>query len=81
MGKYKDVPLFYGGPCQVKFFESVDQQMRYGIAFHDRIFCGCCGANLSINTIIEKAKQCGLTADEAIVELSWNDIEQSIANS
>jgi hypothetical protein len=49
-----------------------------GIAYHDEIICGCCGAVLSIQEVIDDAVEAGIHWDDAIVELEWIDIEEAI---
>lgn len=49
-----------------------------GIAYHDEIICGCCGAVLSIQDVIDDAAECGIHWDDAIIELEWIDISESI---
>ena len=80
-GVYEYTPLYYGTPCQVKFWDCGDPNrplLSGGIAYHDEIICGCCGTVLSIQDIIDDAKECGIHWDDAIIELEWIDIEEAI---
>jgi hypothetical protein len=52
---------------------------RGGIAYHDFIICGCCGAIMPIEDIIEEANEFGVHFDDAIKELEWIDISDEIA--
>ena len=72
--KYEYTPLYYGTPCQVRFYEGFEKQYRYGIAYHEEIFCGCCGLVYKIEDIIEDAKKEGVHWDDAVVELEWADL-------
>ena len=79
--QYEYTPLYYGTPCQVKFWDCGDPDnitMYGGIAYHDEIICGCCGAILSIQEVIDDAAECGIHWDDAIIELEWIDIEEAI---
>ena len=76
--KYEYTPLYYGTPCQVKFYEAADGLIRGGIAYRDYIICGCCGAVLLIEDVIKDATKAGVHWDDAVVELEWVDIEQQI---
>ena len=76
--KYEYTPLYYGTPCQVKFYEDFEKQYRYGIAYHDEIFCGCCGLIYKIENIIGNAERAGIHWDDAIIELEWIDLSDII---
>lgn len=76
--KYEYTPLYYGTPCQVRFYEAADALYRGGIAIHDHIICGCCGAVLLIEDIIKDAAKAGIHWDDAVVELDWADISDII---
>ena len=75
---YKYTPLYYGTPCQVRFYDAHDNMWRGGIALHDFVICGCCGVMLKIQDIIDDAEKYNIHWDEAIVELEWIDIEEAI---
>ena len=81
-GVYEYTPLYYGTPCQVRFVDCGDPNnitMCGGIAYHDEIICGCCGAVLSIQDIIDDAAEYGIHFDDAVVEYGdWVDIEEAI---
>ena len=76
--KYEYTPLYYGTPCQVRFYEAADGLYRGGIAYRDYIICGCCGAVLLIDDVVNDAACVGVHWDDAVVELEWVDIEQTI---
>lgn len=69
--------LYYDHPVQVRFWDV--QDYIGGIAYHDYIICGCCGQAIFIKEILEEAKNHSLTADEAIIELSWINISDEIS--
>lgn len=78
---YEYTPLYYATPCQVRFIDLGDPSnptMCGGIAYKDGIICGCCGAILSIQEIIDDAARAGIHFDDAIIELDWIDIEEAI---
>ena len=78
---YEYTPLYYGTPCQVKFVDCGDPDnitLCGGIAYHDFVICGCCGAILSIQEIIDDAVANGYHWDDAIIEMDWIDISQEI---
>ena len=78
---YEYTPLYYGTPCQVKFVDCGDPDnitLCGGIAYHDFVICGCCGAILSIQEIIDDAVANGYHWDDAIIELEWSDISDEI---
>jgi hypothetical protein len=73
--------LYYGTPCQVRFVDCGDPNnitTCYGIAYHDEIICGCCGAILPIDEIIKDAERAGVHWDDAVIELEWINISESI---
>lgn len=75
------MPLYYETPCQVRFIDCGDPHnitTLGGIAYKDEIICGCCGAILSIDGIIKDAEKVGIHCDDAIVELEWINISESI---
>ena len=75
---YEYTPLYYGTPCQVRFFEAADCLYRGGIAYHNVVICGCCGAVLLIDDIVKDAEKYNIHWDDAIVELEWIDIDKAI---
>ena len=76
--EYNYTALYYKTPCQVRFYDVYDGEWRGGIAYQDKIFCGCCGCILSIQDIIDDAKRNKIHFDSAIVELEWIDISDDI---
>lgn len=78
---YEYTPLYYGTPCQVKFVDCGDPNnitICGGIAYQDFVICGCCGAILPIQEIIDDAVAYGYHWDDAIIELDWIDIDEAI---
>jgi Fe2+ or Zn2+ uptake regulation protein len=63
----------------VRFYDAFDNMWRGGIAYHDFVICGCCGAIMPIEDIIEEANESGVHFDDAIKELEWIDISNEIA--
>ena len=71
--------LYYDEPTQVKFFD-FDGETPYwigGIAYHDVVICGCCGATIEISKIYDMAIETGLKKDPIRV-LNWIDIQSEI---
>lgn len=75
---YEYTPLYYGTPCQIRFYESTNNTYHGGIAYHDFVICGCSGAVLLIEDIIKDAEKFSIHWDDAIIELEWIDIEKEI---
>ena len=71
-------PLYYGTPCQVRFYDAATGNYYGGIAYQDVIFCGCCGSIIPIKDVINNAFRVKMSADEAIVELEWIDLSDII---
>ena len=78
MNEYDYTPLYYGTPCQVRFYEPADGEYRGGIAYHNFIICGGCGSILSIDDVVAEAVHAGVHWDDAVVELEWVDIGEVI---
>ena len=71
--------LYYDMPTQVKFYD-IDGEIPYwigGIAFHDVIICGCCGAIFEISELYDRAEEIRLGKDPIKV-LNWVDIQSEI---
>ena len=73
-------------PTQVKFYdpyESEDENAAIltnftgGIAFEDKIICGCCGGVISIDELYEGADEDKFTG-EVIIPMEWIDISETI---
>ena len=62
----------------MRFYDANDGLWRGGIAFHDYIICGCCGAIMPIDDIVNDAERYGVHFDDVIVELEWIDISDEI---
>ena len=76
--EYEHSPLYYGTPCQVRFYDTADGLWRGGIALRDFIICGCCVTMFSIKDVVDEANKDGFNQDYAIVELDWLDINNKI---
>lgn len=74
----KRIP-FYELPTQVKFadFDSDKPSWIGGIAFEDKIICGCCGGVFEISDIYDEADEVGFKG-EPIQGLRWIDISEEI---
>lgn len=70
---------FYDLPTQVKFVDFDSDKLSWigGIAFEDKIICGCCGAVFEISDIYDEADWVGFKR-EPIQELRWIDISEEI---
>lgn len=73
---YEYTPLYYHGPTQVKFY--YHKKYFGGIAYQDFIICGSNGDIMNIDEIINEAAADGVHFDDAIVELSWANIDRKI---
>ena len=60
--------LFFEAPTHVRFYDK-DNKCDGGIAYHDKVICGCCGAVSPLN----------LFKESEIEELRWQDISTAIA--
>ena len=71
--------LYYDAPTQVKFFDFEGEGPYWigGIAYHDVIICGCCGATIEISELYDMAEENGL-GEDPIKVLNWNDIQSEI---
>ena len=71
--------LYYDEPTQVKFFafDGEDPYWIGGIAFHDVVICGCCGATIKISKLYDMVEESGLGKDPIKV-LDWIDINEEI---
>ena len=75
---YEYTKLYYGTPCQVKYYDSAEDSMCGGIAYQDFIICGSSGDIKRIEQVIQEAKQEGIFWDDAIIELDWIDLNNAI---
>ena len=71
-------PLYYGTPCQIRFYDAATANYYGGIAYQDVIFCGCCGSTIPIEDVIKNAVRANVTHDDAVVELEWKNISDII---
>ena len=72
MSKVKN---YYDYPEQVRFYDVDGDHYIGGIAYHDFIICGCCGATIEISEIIENTPKQFIP----IRELDWEDISTVIS--
>ena len=76
--------VFFEKPTQVRFWECAEQDYVGGIAYEDKIICGCCGGILEIEEIYDNAAadaedgEIAPAEDEVIQELSWIPINEEI---
>ena len=76
---------YFDHPTQVKYLD-IDSgydvnEAHYvgGIAYRDEIICGCCGATISIEDLMELAHDMQINEADLIIPFhSWIDIEYKI---
>ena len=78
---YEYTPLYYGTPCQVRFYDAENGKYYGGIALHDFIICGLTGNILITDKVVKKAVADGIHWDDAVVEMEWLDISDAIFNN
>ena len=61
--------LFFEAPTQVRFLNGNDQWLG-GIAYQDKLICGCCGVIIPLT----------LVKEEEIEVLRWQDISLAITD-
>ena len=71
--------LYYDEPTQVKFFDFDNEASCWtgGIAYHDVVICGCCGATVEISEFYNMAEEIGF-GEDPIKVLNWIDISEEI---
>ena len=71
--------LYYDEPTQVKFFDFDNEASCWvgGIAYHDVVICGCCGATVEISELYDMAIETGF-GEDPIKVLDWTDINEEI---
>ena len=76
---------YFEYPTQVKYldlYRGCDVNEAYyvgGIAYQDKIICGCCGATISIEDLMELAHDMQINEEDLIIPFhSWIDIEYKI---
>ena len=79
--KYTYTPLYYGTPCQVKYWNVDDAEYVGGIAIYDKLICGCCGSICDIDEVVAAGVKDGLHWDDVIIELEWKDIDKNIISA
>ena len=75
---YEYTPLYYGTPCQVKYWDPCEEEYVGAIAVYDYLICGCCGSVAKLSDVIAAGVKDGKHWDDVIIELSWNDINKDI---
>lgn len=68
--------MTFDRPTQVKFLDGDTENYIGGIAFEDKIICGCCGCIFEIDDLIEEADP--TDPRPVIVSLEWVDISNEI---
>ena len=66
--------LFYDAPTQVKYFDSDFNAFMIGIAIGSQLITND-GDCVDIDFILDMAAKRGIQQDDAIVELSWKNLE------
>lgn len=65
---------YFDSPTQVKFWDIDGNRYVGGIAYGDKIICGCCGSVMEIKEVVEFAP----SYVEPIVDMDWIDISYDI---
>lgn len=65
-------------PTQVAFYDIDAGKFYGGIAYQNKIICGCCGGVLDIEELYDYAEECEYEGP-FIMELNWEDISEAIA--
>lgn len=78
---YEYTPLYYGTPCQVRFYNADKGEYCGGIALHDFIICGVTGNILITDKVVERAAVDGIHWDDAVIEMEWLNISDAIFNN
>ena len=81
MNTYEYTPLYYGTPCQVKYWDIDEQRYIGGIALRDELICGCCGSICKIDAIVAAGVADGKHWDDVVIELAWKDIDNIIVSA
>lgn len=64
-------------PTQVKFWDEDTNDYIGGIAFEDKIICGCCGGVIDIEDYLDYFDP-DMLPSEKIIPLDWVDISDEI---
>ena len=75
--EYEYTELYYSTPIQVKYYDRDSQQYRGGIALKDFLITSE-GEIVSLDSIITFASLDNISFDDAIIELSWEDLSSFI---
>ena len=78
MVKYVYTPLWYSGLVQVRYYCANERKYKAGIAFEDKVIDAATGETYKIDNLIKAADDDGVFWDDAIIELSWNDLSEAI---
>jgi len=65
---------YFNTPVQVKFYDVDGNHYVGGIGYHDKVICGCCGCEFTVDEIMEFVPE----NTAGIVILPWVDISQEI---
>ena len=76
--EYTYTPLYYGTPCQVKYWDIDEQKYIGAICLRDEIICGCCGSICKIDEVVAAGVADGKHWDDVIIELDWVNISDYI---
>lgn len=68
-------PIYFNTPTQVAFWDVDGDHYVGGIAFENKIICGCCGGVISIEEVCEFAPE-GI--DPIVVYDIWIDVSGDI---
>ena len=68
---------YFEVPTQVKFWDIFNKRYIGGIAYRDKIICGCCGGIFDIRGIYEFAPDT-LEQDPIVIYDNWVDISNEI---
>lgn len=80
MKLYEYEPLYYGTPCQVRYFDADLEHYCGGVALEDRIIDGRTGELYYIEEIVYSAQKKGIHWDDAVIELEWVDLSGAISS-
>lgn len=70
--------IWYTHPIQVKYFNPDETLFRSGIVYHSDLICCHCGQHYNVNDILAKAEVFNISEDEAVIELSWKNLDNAI---
>ena len=65
---------YFEHPVQVAFYDGDGNHYVGGIGYHDKVICGCCGGELTVDEIMEFVPE----NTAGIIILPWVNISQEI---